>query len=119
VCDDSLIRPESGLDVLQQVCGRHSQSPLDLGQVRVGDAHQRGELPQRNGRQLPLLPDELADQMTEAADRVRTGNEKLNELTRTIGNAYLDAFDVAAKAQIEFFTELTSTFTTSARKALK
>jgi hypothetical protein len=55
----------------------------------------------------------------EAADRVRTGNEKLNELTRKIGNAYLDAFDVAAKAQIEFFTELTSSFTTSARKTLK
>jgi hypothetical protein len=46
----------------------------------------------------------------EAADRVRTLNEKLNELARKTGNAYLDAFDGAAKTQTDFWTELTSTY---------
>ena len=35
----------------------------------------------------------------------------MNELARKTGNAYLDAFDFAAKAQIDFWTELTSTYT--------
>lgn len=55
----------------------------------------------------------------EAVDRARALNEKLNELARRTGNAYLDAFDFAAKAQIDFWTELTSTYTSTARQALK
>ena len=55
----------------------------------------------------------------EAADWVRTLNEKLNELARKTGNAYLDAFDFAAKTQLDFWTELTSTYTANARQVLK
>ena len=55
----------------------------------------------------------------EAADRVRALNEKANELARKTGNAYLDAFDFAAKAQIDFWNELTSTYSSTARQALK
>ena len=55
----------------------------------------------------------------EAADRGLALNDKLNELARKTGNAYLDAFDSAAKAQINFWTELTSTYSSTVRQALK
>jgi len=48
-------------DLLQDVGTRFAQTALDLAQVRVGHPGLLGQLPERDPRLLPLLPDVLTD----------------------------------------------------------
>ena len=47
-------------DLLEDLGRRAAQAPLDLAEVRVGDAGQFGEAPQREAGRVPLLANERA-----------------------------------------------------------
>src|SRR5260370_34523268 len=53
--------PQPAGDLLQDVGARAAQAPLDLAQVRVGDARRLGQLAERDLGLLPLLADVGSD----------------------------------------------------------